>query len=100
MKILFILFAILSFVACTNQQELSEINVDVKASETVVERKDEVVITVDDDVQSFFTNVYLKELQDKPDMLNLGLDHERMSITIPTREAVKIIGGDPMVSFF
>lgn len=61
---------------------------------------DEVVISLADTSLSFFTNLLHDEFQDRPDMLFLGAKQKRWSITIPTTDSIKILGGDPMLSFF
>ncbi|MBL4604971.1 MAG: hypothetical protein JKY02_04720, partial [Flavobacteriaceae bacterium] len=66
----------------------------------MIERKNEVVISVNDTIQSFFTNLYVHEMQDKPDMLYLGKKEHRVTVTIPTDKPIKILGGDPFLSFF
>ena len=62
--------------------------------------RDEVVISMADTNLALFTNLFSDEFQDKPDMLFFGAEQQRWTITIPTKDSVRILGGDPMHSFF
>ena len=62
--------------------------------------RDEVHISMLDTTQALFTNLFHDEFQDKPDMLFFGPEQERWSITVPSQDSIRILGGDPMISFF
>lgn len=68
-------------------------------TEEIAEKKNEIVIAVHDSIQSFFTNLFVSDFQDKPDMLFLGKKENRLMVTVPTESSIRIIGGDPFVSF-
>ncbi|NER15063.1 redoxin family protein [Leptobacterium flavescens] len=63
-------------------------------------KNNEVVIGVNDSLQSFFTNLFVNEMQDKPDMIYLGKEHKKTFTAIPTESPVKIVGGDPFTLFY
>lgn len=79
------------------QENSSDISI---IKEKKIEKKNEVVINVNDTINSFFTNLFVDEMQDKPDMLYLGKRENKTSAIIPTQSTIKIIGGDPFISFF
>ncbi len=79
-----------------NKGNISEISI---SEEQIIEKRNEVFIRVNDTINSFFTNLRLDEMQDKPDMLYLGQKHNKTSVTIPANSTVTIAGFDPAVSF-
>jgi thiol-disulfide isomerase/thioredoxin len=79
------------------KENISEISIVEK---DIVEKRNEVVISLNDTINSFFMNFLVEEMQDKPDMLYLGQKENKTSVTIPTQNTVKILGGSPFISFF
>ena len=57
-----------------------------------IPRKDEVYIWIEDSLESFSTNLRIEEFQDKPDLIGLGKDSQRQSITIPTKNDLTLTG--------
>ncbi|MFC4096401.1 TlpA family protein disulfide reductase [Euzebyella saccharophila] len=99
MKNILLTFLILTVFSC--QEKKKEISSKISITkEKKIEKKKEVVISVNDTISSFFTNLFVDEMQDKPDMLYLGQKENKTTVTIPTQNTIKIIGGDPFVSFF
>ena len=99
MKNILLIFLILTIFSC--QQKKKEINSGISATKEIkIEKKNEVTISVSDTVGSFFTNLYVDEIQDKPDMLYLGHQENKTSVTIPTQNTIKIMGGAPWILFF
>lgn len=99
MKNILLTFLILTVFSC--QEKKKEISSKITITkEKKIEKKNEVVISVNDTISSFFTNLFVDEIQDKPDMLYLGQKDNKTSVTIPTQNTIKIIGGDPFISFF
>ena len=98
MKNILLTFLILTLFNCQEKKEISSENSITK--EKTIEKKNEVVISVNDTTSSFFTNLYMDEMQDKPDMLYLGQKYDKTSVTMPTQNSIKIIGGDPTISLF
>lgn len=99
MKIIKIISVILLFCSC--QEKKKEIIPQIE-NEVIekIETKNEVVITVNDSIKSFFTNLFVDDMQDMPDMVNLGQGEAVTSITIPTNKSIRIAGGEPAISFF
>lgn len=98
-QLLFLLF-LCCLLACESE---SKIEAETPASfpETTSKPvRDEVVISMADTNLALFTNLFSDEFQDKPDMLFFGAEQQRWTITIPTKDSVRILGGDPMHSFF
>ncbi|SFS91234.1 Thioredoxin-like [Zhouia amylolytica] len=99
MKKILLTFLILTVFSC--QEKKKEISSEISIiKEKEIKKKNEVVISVNDTINSFFTNLFVDEMQDNPDMLYLGKKENRTSVTIPIQNTVKIIGGDPFISFF
>lgn len=99
MRNILLLISIICFFSC--QEKKKEISPEIFVNkENKVTKRDEVVIMVNDTINSFFTNLFVDEMQDKPDMLYLGQKENKTSVTIPTKKAIRIIGGDPFISFF
>ncbi len=92
-------FLLLSILSCQEKKENDNAVIPV-VEDQKIEKRNEVVISVNDTIASFFTNLYVDELQDKPDMLYLGNKESKTSITIPTTNTIKLIGGDPFISLF
>jgi|TARA_B110000091_G_C13760426_1_gene451854 thiol-disulfide isomerase/thioredoxin len=92
-------FLLLSIFSCQEKKggKISETPI---VKEKKVEKKNEVFIKVNDTISSFFTNLYVDEMQDKPDMLYLGKGESKTSVVIPTNKSIKILGGDPFISLF
>ncbi|MFD2909406.1 thioredoxin-like domain-containing protein [Flavobacterium ardleyense] len=65
----------------------------------VLNKKNEVVFIISDTIKSFFTNIYVNDLQEKPDLLFLGENHNKTSVVIPTEQTIKLLGGDPTISY-
>lgn len=99
MKNILLTFLILTVFSC--QEKKKEISSKISITkEKKIEKKNEVVISVNDTISSFFINLFVDEMQDKPDMLYLGQKENKTTVTIPTQNSIKIIGGDPLISFF
>ena len=94
MKKILLIIALISFFSC--QENKKENSAEI----AVIEKRNEVYITVYDTISSFFTNLKLDEMQDMPEMLYLGQKEDRTSITIPTENSVSIRGFDPSNSIF
>ena len=92
-----ILPIILLFLLCNCKEKNKKEIVSEKPTinKEKIERKNEVIITVNDTIKSFFTNLFVSQFQDKPDMLFMGKKEKRLSVTIPTTNSIKILGGDP-----
>ncbi|NRB62003.1 MAG: TlpA family protein disulfide reductase [Saprospiraceae bacterium] len=99
MRKIFILISIICFFSCQEKKKENSSEIFV-SKENIVEKRNEVVIMVNDTINSFFTNLFVDEMQDKPDMLYLGQKEKKTSVTIPTKKTIRIIGGDPFISFF
>ncbi|WP_299275111.1 thioredoxin-like domain-containing protein [uncultured Psychroserpens sp.] len=99
MKNILLLFLLLSLLACQEEQKNSITEISIAKNETI-EKRNEVVISVNDTISSFFINLFVDDLQDKPDMLYLGKKEQKTSVVIPTQNAIRIIGGDPFISLF
>lgn len=95
-----IVITLLLFAVYSCQENKKEDIIEVSIiEEQIIEKRNEVFISVNDTINSFFTNLRVDEMQDKPDMLYLGKKHNKKSVTIPTNSTVAIAGGDPSVSF-
>lgn len=92
-KILLLLVIILS--NCKEKNNEETINKD-----ELIIKKNEVVLIINDTVKSFFSNLRVNELEEKPDLLYLGKEHNKTSVTIPTEKNIKLNGIDPLVSYF
>tara|TARA_B110000908_G_C10209199_1_gene429305 strand:+ start:58 stop:1509 length:1452 start_codon:yes stop_codon:yes gene_type:complete len=99
MKNILLAFLIISLFGCKENKNQNSSEVSIINKENV-KKKNEVFISVNDTISSFFTNLYVNEIQDKPDMLYLGQKESKTSIIIPTNSSIKIIGGDPFISLF
>ncbi len=100
MRHLHFLFLLFCFMACTTEPKV-EADMTITAPESSSRLiRDEVVISMVDTNLALFTNLFSNEFQDKPDMLFFGAEQQRWTITIPTKDSVRILGGDPMHSFF
>ena len=99
MKNFLLCISIIYLLSCEEKKEVNSSEISV-IKEKKIEKRKEVVIMVNDSIDSFFTNLFLDEMQDKPDMLFLGQKENNVSVTIPTQNTIKIIGGDPSFSFF
>jgi thiol-disulfide isomerase/thioredoxin len=99
MKNILLSLLLLALFSCQEKKKenISEISIVEKEN---VEKRNEVVISINDSVNSFFTNLYLAEMQDKPDILLLGQEENKTSVTIPTQNTITILGGIPFVSLF
>lgn len=100
MRHLLLLSLLFCFLACTTEPKTESdtpITTPDSSSRLI---KDEVVISMADTNLALFTNLFSDEFQDKPDMLFFGAEQQRWTITIPTKDSVRILGGDPMHSFF
>ncbi len=98
-QLLFFLFSC-CLLACESESKV-EAETPASAPETTSKPvRDEIVISLVDTSLSLFTNLFHDEFQDKPDMLFFGPEQQRWAITIPSKDSVKILGGDPMHSFF
>ncbi|MEY8848566.1 TlpA family protein disulfide reductase [Psychroserpens sp. XS_ASV72] len=98
-KHILLILLLLSLFSCQENKTENKTEISI-IKKKKIEKKNEVVISVNDTINSFFTNLYLDEMQDKPDMLYLGQKENKTSVTIPTLKTIKIIGGDPFISFF
>uniref|UniRef100_UPI00404B6B5A TlpA family protein disulfide reductase n=2 Tax=Flavobacterium sp. TaxID=239 RepID=UPI00404B6B5A len=86
------------FICChekSNNIHSKVANEDVKN----MDRKNEVYISMNDTISSFFTNLFLDEMQEIPDMLYIGKKAGKKSALIPTNKSIKILGGNPALSF-
>ena len=99
MKNILLILVFISFFGCEEKKKENSPEIVIPKKEKI-EKRNEVYIRVNDTITSFFTNLYVDEIQDKPDMLYLGKKENKTSVTLPTQDAIKIIGGDPFVSFF
>ncbi|WP_298417963.1 TlpA disulfide reductase family protein [uncultured Kordia sp.] len=100
MKKLLPIFAFILLCQCKSEpKKTPQTKLPVPTEKIRIEKKNEIVISVHDTVDEFFTNFYVDEFQDKPDMLYLGKKKQRTSITIPTEKNIRILGGDPFVAF-
>jgi len=96
-----ILFTLLLISIFSCKEKNKEISPEVLIlKEKKIEIRDEVVININDTINSFFTNLFVDEMQDQPDMIYLGLKENKTSVTIPTQSTIRIIGGNPWDSFF
>jgi|GEM_PF-1423952 len=93
-------YLLFCLMACQNEATVETEQIRSNEPPAPTQLRDEVVISLADTSLSFFTNLLHDEFQDKPDMLFLGSKQKRWSITIPTTDSIKILGGDPMLSFF
>ncbi|WP_235294888.1 TlpA family protein disulfide reductase [Portibacter lacus] len=99
MKNILLLIFLVILCNCKEEHE-KEMSTDILIPEVeTIDRRNEVVISVNDTVNSFFTNLFLDEMQDKPDMLYLGKKVDKMSVVIPTEQSISIRGGNPWESF-
>tara|TARA_B100000949_G_scaffold108080_1_gene95974 strand:- start:35564 stop:37099 length:1536 start_codon:yes stop_codon:yes gene_type:complete len=99
MKNILLVVLLLLFCSCLEKKTENSTETSI-VREKKTERKNEVVISINDTINSFFTNLYLDKMQHKPDMLFLGKEEKRTSVTIPTQNTIKINGGVPWISFF
>jgi len=100
MKKLLPIFAFILLCQCKSEpKKVPQTKLPVSTEKISVEKKNEVVISVHDTADEFFTNLFVDEFQDKPDMLYLGKKKQRTSVTIPTEKDIRILGGDPFVAF-
>jgi len=97
-NILLILLLFLLF-SCQEKKKQDFSSTSIVKKEKIEDRN-EVFISVNDTIHSFFTNLFVDEMQDKPDMLSLGKNESKISVVIPTDNSIKIRGGDPSISLF
>ena len=97
MKNLLLVFSILLLFSCQEETKKASLEV-VNNVEVKVEKRNEVYIAVNDTINSFFTNLFVEEMQDKPDMIYLGQKVGKKSLIIPTDNSIEIKGGDPFIS--
>jgi len=97
-NILLTLLLLFAFYSCQEKKKenLSEISIANKENN---EKRNEVVISVNDTINSFFTNLFVDKMQYRPDMLYLGKKVNKLTVTIPTDKPIIITGGDPSISF-
>jgi len=67
---------------------------------TIVTTPNTVVITVVDPILSCFLNVWTSEFQAMPETLYLGKEHDKLIVSIPTQQTVRIAGGSPFDHFW
>ena len=99
MKNILLIISLISLFSCQEKKKENSSEISI-IKEKKIEKRNEVVIHVNDTINSFFTNLFVDEMQDKPDMLYLGQKENKTSVIIPTQNTIKIIGGDPFISFF
>jgi len=99
MKNILLTFLLLSIFSCKEKKKENSFEISILKKENI-EKRNEVYISVNDTINSFFTNLFVDEIQDKPDMLYLGQKESKTSVIIPTDSQIKIIGGDPFISLF
>ncbi|MFD2606088.1 TlpA family protein disulfide reductase [Euzebyella marina] len=99
MKNILLIISLFSLFGCQEKKKENSSEVSI-IKEKKIEKRNEVVINVNDTINTLFTNLFVNEMQDKPDMLYLGFKENKTSVTIPTQNTIKIIGGDPFVGFF
>ena len=99
MKNILLTFLIISLFSCQVEKKNNGSEISFTKKE-VIEKKNEVYISVNDTISSFFTNLKLDEMQDMPDMLYLGKKEQKNSITIPTENSISITGFDLINSIF
>ncbi|MBX2873889.1 MAG: TlpA family protein disulfide reductase [Saprospiraceae bacterium] len=100
-KILPICLALILFLLGCQPETSSQQEEDAPPIKTSrVPPRNEVTLSLADSNVSLFTNLFADEFQDKPDMVFLGPEHNRWAITVPTTDSIRILGGDPMISFF
>jgi len=99
MKNILLTFLLLSLFSCQEKKKeiISKISIVEKEK---IEKRNEVFISVNDTIKSFVTNLFVDEMQDMPDMLYLGKKESEMSRVIPTEKSIRIVGGNPMISFY
>lgn len=99
MKNILLTFLLLSLFSCQEKKKeiISKISIVEKEK---IEKRNEVFIRVNDTIKSFVTNLFVDEMQDMPDMLYLGKKESEMSRVIPTEKSIRIVGGNPMISFY
>ncbi|WP_179350097.1 TlpA family protein disulfide reductase [Winogradskyella pacifica] len=99
MKNILLTFLLISIFSCKEKKE--EIGPEISIiKEKKIEKRNEVFISINDTIKSFETNLFVDEMQDKPDILYLGQKKNKTSVTIPTQNTIKILGGAPWFSFF
>ena len=96
-KILFT-FLLISLYSCQENKEENLPEISVVKEEH--QKRNEVFISLNDTINSFFTNLQRDEMQGKPEMLFLGKKESNISVIIPTDKSIKILGGDPSSSLF
>lgn len=100
MKNILIIFLLISNFSCQEKKTKNSSEISIAKEEKKIEKRNEVYISVFDTIGSFFTNLKLDEMQDMPDMLYLGQEEDRTSITIPTENSISITGFDLINSIF
>lgn len=98
-KNILLTFLLLSLFNCQEEKKENKPEVTI-VKEEKIEKRNEVVINVNDTINSFLTNLFVDEIQEKPDMLYLGKAKNKTSVVIPTDNSIRIIGGDPFISYF
>ncbi len=100
MKNFYILILLLLLVSCKESvSDKTEVNSQKNVPQKV-HRNDEVYIAIEDTTESFSTNLRLDEFQDKTDLIAFGKENRRISITIPTKKSISLIGGNLTGGFF
>ena len=99
MKNILLTFLLLSLFSCQEKKKENVSEIPIVKKENI-EKKNEVTISVNDTINSFFTNLFVDEMQYKPDILYLGKGESKTSVVIPTNKSIKIRGGEPFISLF
>ncbi|MGB3591886.1 MAG: TlpA disulfide reductase family protein [Nonlabens sp.] len=102
---LLLLLSLLLIISCNNiekpinPEEASNPSMEKKislSSINTVNTLPEVTLMVKDSSINVFTNAFYNDVQDMPDILQVGAKHGRMSVTVPTQYGLLIRGGNPM----
>jgi len=99
MKNILLTFLLLSLFSCQEKKKENIPKISIVEKEKI-EKRNEIFISVNDTIKSFVTNLFVDEMQDMPDMLYLGKKESEMSKVIPTEKSIRIVGGNPMISFY
>ena len=100
MKNTLIIILLILLYSCQEEKKTGIVSEIRLVKNEKIQKKNEVFIKVNDTIDSFFINLFVDEMQDKPDMLYFGEKYKKTSIIIPTDKSIRIIGGNPMMSLF